>query len=137
MGYVHKRTYRLRFEDDLDGLVVRMRGLSVDGLLELTELANQAGPDGKGLDMSKVGRLFDAFADGLVEWNLEEEDGTAVPATREGVGQQEFGLVFKLVTEWMTAAAGVSAPLDTSSTSGASSVEASLPMELLSASPSS
>jgi hypothetical protein len=147
VGYVRKATiYRLIFEDeDLDGLEVRVRGMTTGQLLDLTRAASSlVGKVGGQVrvedlapsDMDSMDLLFSSLADALVEWNLEEEvDGAVlpVPATLAGIRSQESAFVFRLVSEWMEAAGGTPGPLGGRSTSGGTFPEVSLPMEPLSA----
>lgn len=145
-GFVLSRTLKLVFEDeDLQGLEVRARSLSVARMLELTRLAGElAELDLKDLDgeeRAKLETIFSIFAERLVSWNVTEEqaDGSQVPvpATFDGVMSQDFDQVFRVIQAWQTAVAGVAAPLARGSTSGATSAEVSLPMEVLSPSPTS
>lgn len=136
MGVKIGKTYRLVFEDGpYAGVVVRMRGMSVDQLLALGDLAEaaaraQAGGTGGTVEIASVGHLCDAVAAGLIEWNVDGEDDTPVTADRAGLGSVDFGFLIALTTEWMTAAAGVPGPLVDGSTSGPPALEASIPMEV-------
>lgn len=130
MGYVPKRKiYRLQFEDaEMDGLEVRMRGLSTGQYLDLVGLKQEAEGGGE------AGELFGFMAERMVDWNVTEEDGTPVPADLEGIRAQDMAFSMAIVNAWTTAMAGVPAPLEQPSTSGESSLEASIPMEVLSSS---
>ncbi len=142
MGYVRKRTvYRLVWEDDHDlaGLIVQVGALNTGQLVDLTTGAARltdvmAGGAPSAEDAAVMNTMFGAFADSLVGWNLERENGTAVPPTLSGVREQDAQFTLALIGEWMKAAGGVPAPLGGSSTSGGIFPEASLPMEPLSAS---
>jgi len=140
-GYVLSRVLKLVFDDeDLRGLDVRARSLSVARMLELTRLAGEmAQLDLKQLDdeqRAKLTTIFEIFAERLVSWNVmdEQPDGShvPVPATFDGLMSQDFDQVFRVIQAWQTAVAGVAAPLAQSSTGGETSVEVSLPMEILS-----
>lgn len=126
MGY--KRTakkYELVFDQDsgdFAGLELTLKGLSIGKYLKIAELAESAS-DGQG----DLGPLFTAFADALISWNLEDDNGP-VPATFEGVQEQELDFVMTLITKWLTSVAGVSAPLERDSDAGATSLEASMQM---------
>jgi hypothetical protein len=145
-GHVLSRTLKLVFEDeDLAGLDVRARSLSVARMLELTRLAGEmAQLDLRNLDdeqRQKLTTIFEIFAERLVSWNVmdEQPDGShvPVPATFEGLMSQDFDQIFRVIQAWQTAVAGVAAPLARSSTVGATSAEVSLPMEILSPSQAS
>lgn len=121
-----KKTYTLDFEgrEDFDGLQVEAKGLSIDAYLKVSRLAE--GEDAQGLE-----DLLANFAKALVSWNLEDEDDNPVPANFEGVKSQDMDFIMVLIGEWMKAIAGVAAPLESDSNSGATSPAPSLPMEAL------
>jgi len=77
--------------------------------------------------------LVDAFLDHLVEWNIEDATGDPIPATREGMARVSTTLGRHVIKTWWEFVSGeISAPLGSGSSSGAPSLEASLPMEPLS-----
>lgn len=142
MGYRRKKTVmNLKFEEH-EGLEVRVRALTIDELLEMTKTAQTVmGKDGK-VKQEMVGtedleELFSRFSDALLSWTLEEElvidsdEWTPVPTTIEGIKSQEVDFIMELIDVWMTAVAGVEAPLPEGSNSGETSQELSLPMEAL------
>ena len=132
MGYrAPRKTFRLVFEDeDRAGLEVRARSASVGRLLEIEE------KDGA----ESVRMLFEAFADALEGWNLEDEDGNPVPATLAGLMSLDLDFATDLVAAWKEGITGISGPLERKSNGGAPSpdgapAELSIPMEPSSASP--
>jgi hypothetical protein len=135
VGYKRK-LYTLKWGEDheLHGLEVTTKGLSIEKLVELMKLAASI-PAEKDVETAAAtgGRLFGEFAKRLVAWNLEEDDGAPVPATAEGVADQDFDFMLGVVTAWMDAVASVDTPLPKSSPNGrAQAPEVSLPMEPLS-----
>lgn len=127
-----RKRYRLKFETpELAGFEVTFRGLVIDTFLELAELADMAEPGRKfsAEDAAKMRRMFEIVADGLVEWNLLDDDDQPVPATLAGVLSQEYDLVLAVAEGWMKAVGSVPAPLARPSTDGRPSAVASLPME--------
>ncbi len=131
MGYVRKpRVYLLRFADpEFEGLEVRATSLPIGQLLEVAELADSDSRDAKHLTA-----LFDAFATVIVDWNLEREDGSPVPATTAGMFEQDLDFMMALIRAWMEAVASVPAPLPIDSSGTEPFPEESIPMELLSGS---
>ncbi|MCF3101420.1 hypothetical protein IPZ58_07480 [Streptomyces roseoverticillatus] len=128
MGYKRNpKVYKLRFQDgDMAGLEVTLRSVSVGQVIEL---------GGLGADTSNgetVEQMVELLAERIVEWNLEDENGAPVPPTLEALKNEDLDFVLAIINEWTSAAAGVSAPLETPSPSGETSLEASLPMEVLS-----
>lgn len=135
MGYRRERkVYRLNFEGDpeMDGLVVKVRSTSIGNLLQVAGLLVLADRDVDELqpdDIARLDQLFDGFAGSLVEWNLEDEQGTPVPATPDGVKGQDADFILPIVKAWFTAMNGVPTPLGAPSSDGGRSLERSIPME--------
>lgn len=115
MGYVHQRkTYRLVFEGGLEGLEVVAKSASGAAYKRIAGMANRewANPLSDE-DLGEFEALCEAFADVLVEWNLEEEHEAkgkvvrkAVPPTLKGLMDQDLELVMAIVMAWMDAVAG-------------------------------
>lgn len=137
MGYRHNRkTYKLVFEDpELDGLVVRVKSTSVGNLLDIMGLLAMNVDDIRREDLSQLDHLFRSFAEALVEWNVEDDDGTPVPPTYEGVRGQDTDFVIDVIRVWYEALSGVPGPLPATSSDGGPSLEQSMPMEPRSPSP--
>ena len=146
MGYV-RPTLKLVFDDpEFEGLVVRAKRLSVGKALELAGLSDlkdlkETSPE----FLEKFGQLLATVAGVILSWNLEAPEDPAdpdsptasVPVTAEALADQDMGFVWTLIGALQDATLGVSAPLAPRSSSGGPSLEASLPMDLLSASPES
>ncbi|RLV66356.1 hypothetical protein STAN_1877 [Streptomyces sp. CBMAI 2042] len=130
MGYVRKtKPIILTFENDeeLAGLEVHVRRKSLGEYLELVGLAESE------IDAPALVRQLEEFAGSLISWNLEEEDGTPVPPTRDAVFAQDKDFMVRVATRWIERLEGVvDAPLPESSPAGEPSPEASIPMEPLS-----
>lgn len=141
MGFRRQsRVYRLVWPEGHDnhGLEVRMRPLSIDELARIggmadLDLTRDSGPEAQ----AALDDMLRLFADKLIGWNLDDDQGDEVPATFEGVRAQDLDFVLELVDAWMTAAAGVDSPLSDGSTAGGTSVAESIPMVPLSASQAS
>jgi len=121
MGYKPKRKiYRIEPSGDYEGLVVRVRSVPVGQFMALADLAD--GVDSEALSgmasgeaiskFSQIGKMFEAFADALIEWNVEDDDGAPVPATLNGLYSQDFDMVMFLFGEWIGAMGGISGPLE-------------------------
>ena len=134
MGYTPKRrVFRLLFEDEeYDGLVVKVRSTSVGRLLEFMGFLAMDTDELTPADVEKITGLFEAFAEVLVEWNVQEEDGQAVPATLDGVRTQDAPFVMAIMRVWFQAVTTAPAPLPATSSDGAPSAVPPLPMEPLS-----
>jgi hypothetical protein len=134
MGYKREtKLYRLKFADSaMDGLVVDMKSLSTGAFLEVAELADTfTGQKLADMDVSAMRKVFEVLAGALVSWNLEDEHDKPIPTTYDGIVSQEFDFVLEIFMAWVGAMSSVDIPLPAGSNSGATSPEASLPMEPL------
>lgn len=135
-GYRHKaKTYKLTFED-YPGLEVVTKSASINVLSKMMRLAVEV--DGVGTDdltaedIDKMDELYAGFAKALVSWNLEDEDGTPVPTTVEGVRDQDPDFILSIVMRWAEAVSSPPDDLGKGSNSGPRFPEGSLPMAPLS-----
>lgn len=134
MGYKHQiPRINISFPEDHEyhGCEATLRRLKLGEWLDITGLGDG---DGDKPVVRHVGDQLRTMADKLIDWNLEDEDGTAVPTTVEAVLEQDQGLMMAILGRWLDGLAGVSAPLEPSSTGGAPSPVESIPMDTLSAS---
>ncbi|WP_069625326.1 hypothetical protein [Streptomyces niveus] len=132
-GYRHKRKrINVTFEGDHEyaGFEAVLRGKSLGEYLNLMGIGE--------VDMSGIADQLKEMGRALISWNLLDEDtGEPIPPTQEAVYEQDQDLMLALATAWADGLAGVSAPLESGSTDGQPSLEASLPMEPLSLSQAS
>lgn len=133
MGFKKMATVlRLKFEDpSLTGLEVLAKSVPTGDFLDLMDAASKMDLTSKEFnpeDLKAVRVLIDGFAKALISWNLEDEDDEPVPATLQGVRDQELDFLLPIVTAWMDAVAGVSADLGKASPSGETFPEAAIPM---------
>lgn len=122
----------------LDGLVVKVRTVSIDELLQLTERTDLVG--GATVDISAMGELLDMVAGLVTGWNLETADNAPIPATREQLGRLDLSVLVPILRGIVSAISGSveASDLGKDLPSGdPSAVLASLPTEALSASPGS
>lgn len=129
MGFRIERTmYTLVFEDPrLAGLTVRAYGTTVGRFLAITRLAKKA----EGHEADSAEQLFRMFSESLVSWDAETEDGEPIPATATGLASLDMDIALLIIRAWMDAIAGVPAPLDGKSDSGAPFPAESIPMDAL------
>ncbi|MGR6923083.1 hypothetical protein ACU635_53265 [[Actinomadura] parvosata] len=134
MGYKRPtKVYKLVFaeDDDMAGLEVRARSMSTGALLDMAPLLDlklSASPTAE--EMESIAELLEKFAQVLVSWNLEDEDGQPVPATLEGLLDQDIDFVIRIIMAWADAISGVPAPLPQTSPDGEPSLAASIPMDV-------
>lgn len=127
MGWT-RRTLKLVFEaPEFEGLEVRIRPMTLAQLLDVGRLDK-----GNGTNAESIDRYTPFIADALLSWNVEEDDGTPVPATVDGLRSLDLDTLLALVRAWTDATVGVAPPLEPSSNGGELSLEVSLPMEVLS-----
>jgi hypothetical protein len=129
MGYRPPRpTFKLIFEDDgqFDGLVVRTTSPSLGALQQVLTLADDQG------NADQLTAMIALFAELLLEWNVEDDEGAPVPPTVAGLQAQPAPFVMSLIKAWgeqMRESVQVPAPLDEPSTGGSLSGVPSLPMD--------
>lgn len=128
MGFkVGLRVLNLQFEnDELEGLEVRARSLSIGRLLEVAKLHDQVKSD---VGDEALMELFKVFEQSLVSWNLEDESGP-VAQTAAGLLTLDTSLALMIVMTWFDSITAVSEALGKASTSGNPTPEASIPMEI-------
>jgi len=116
--------YKLKFEDpELDGLEVTVKSLPLRGFLEINRMAT---------DPAQQDQLFTRFAEVvLVDWNIEDEDGSPVKADIEGLLDQEISLINAIIQQWVQVMTSVPKSSNDSLSYGSSSLEESLPMASL------
>lgn len=126
MGYIPKRKiYVLNFEAH-PGLEVKARSVSTNAMLAFAKMSEEAR---HGMDAMET--LFSEFAEqALQSWNLEEEDGTPIPADLAGLLAQEPDFVFEIIDAWTDIITGVDENLGAPSQDGNPSQVVSLPMEV-------
>lgn len=137
MGYVPKRTlYKLDFsQTEYAGLEVTTKSAAMGVLLEVLELSDlfeQAGI--KALDKKQLDVVFGLFAQVLHSWNVATDDGTAVPATKDGLLSQDPEFVMAVMSAWAAEMTQAPPPLPGEQSSGAISKEAALGLASLSGS---
>lgn len=128
MGFrAQPKHYKLSFtEDELAGLEVTVRSVSIQRRLEFNRVLQAEADTPQALE-DRERAVAAELAHRLVSWNLEDEDGEAVPATLDGILSQEDDLIAAIIKAWMLAITGGPArPLD-----DPSPPESSIPMELL------
>jgi hypothetical protein len=128
MGYRRPRkTFVLRFDDpEYQGLEVRVGSLPIGDFLNVTRTASRV--DSKDYDPAQVADLLAMFGRCLISWNLEDDEGRAIPANLEGLRSLDLDFVLTLIASWMEGVASVSVPLGETSRPGGSPMEESLPM---------
>lgn len=123
-GFRRKKIYVLEFADDgeFGGLEVRMRPVTIGEMLEITAMAD----DEENTDLRP---LFARFADSLVGWNIEDEQGNAIPADFGGVCSQDADMIMAIIGAWQDAITGkVSIPKEQPSSDGLPWEVGSIPM---------
>jgi len=127
-GFRRNKTYTLAWEEgELQGLEIVTRSMSVGRYLDMIAITRA---DDENVDM--IGELISQLSRVLVSWNLEDEDGVPVPATREGLLSVDMELMGEITSAWQKAMSGANVPKDETLPSGSPSLVASIPMESLS-----
>jgi hypothetical protein len=128
MGYrARGKLYRLKFEDKPD-LDVRTAGVS---LKQMFEVADQADRARAGAGLAEITDLVELFGSRLRFWNVVDEDDQDIPANAEGFWSLDSDDALGMLLAWTDAMTGqVPDGLGKDSTSGAPSLEASIPMDV-------
>jgi hypothetical protein len=127
-GYKREPTlYNLQFEGDpsFDGLEVMAKSLPLKEFFALQKLQSVADSDPDAAE-----KVVRAFAGVLVSWNLTDEADQPVPASYDGLIEQEYGFVLRIFAAWMGAISSVPNLLLPGSNGGGTSPEPSIPMEV-------
>lgn len=127
MGFKRNpKIYNLKWDDgEYAGLEVHVRSLTMG---QLIATQNGEGHNGKKGNAAQI----ELFAERLVSWNLEDENGQPVPTTLDAILAEDDDLILDINKRWAEAVMGVSAPLPQSSPAGEPSPAESIPMETLS-----
>lgn len=132
MGYTPgRKVFKLKFEGDYEGLEVKVKSIPLGKFLKFANLLEIDSKNPSSEDMKELESLFGSFAEVLVEWNLEDEDGQPVPCTSEGLFAQDLDMVLTIILEWSSALSSASRPLHKASNGGKQSPEVLIPMETL------
>lgn len=125
-------TYKLRFDGAYEGLRASTRGTSIDEVAELSALCMLGAELIEEGGQAQRQRLFELLAGKLLDWNLEDDNGSAVPLTAQQLAKEDHGLVLALATGLLQTVSGVSRPLDSGSTPGSIGIPVpEIPMEAL------
>jgi hypothetical protein len=98
-----------------DGLVVRLKSIKFGKLRKLMRLT-----DADETADEALGEIFDLMLENIVSWNLEDEQGTPVPLTAEGLEDQETDLIMDIIEAWIEKMTGSGESLGKDSPSGES-----------------
>jgi hypothetical protein len=112
---------------DEEGLIVRFKAIKIGKLRKLARLIEM--DDDHMLE--QMDELFTLMGEGLVSWNLEDEDGNAVEASLEGIEDQDFPFILKLLKLWLGEMTGPDEELGKDSVAGATFPGSPLRMEAL------
>ena len=132
MGFCPKRNTKvLKFADgELAGLEVEVRDISTADRLDIMLVVE------KGTNSTAIHAMARSLSEVIDRWNVETEDGTAVPVSEDAVLDLPMSMLTKLCQAWFRAVDGTvpdNSPLDVSSPSTGPSAEEEpeLPMEPL------
>ena len=141
MAYVRKaKVYVLEWEKghQLGGLEVRVKSLPMGKLVAMLSAIptlQTLGVDAPPEMLAQVSEALDAIGEGILSWNMTEEDGSPTPCTIEAFMNLEPFEREGIISAWAQAGAAAPAPLPVPSPSGEE--VASLPMVEFQGSPGS
>jgi len=113
VGFSARPVYELVFAEDtgLEGLEVSARGADVATYLEILQADDLPA-------VEQIPQRLKLIAPLLVSWNLEDDAGSPVPTTWEGMQGVDQRLLGQIIEAWLRMVAGVPGPLGRRSTSG-------------------
>lgn len=121
------KLYRLQFEDKPD-LDVRCAGVS---LKKIFEVGDQTDRVRAGAGLAEVRDLVDLFGSKLRFWNVVDEKDEEIPADSEGFWSLDSDDALAMLLAWVDVMTGqIPDSLGKESTSGAPSLEESIPMDV-------
>lgn len=128
MARYKRPSVRLVFEaEEFDGLEVECRRVSNNRMFDIMEAAEAMdalkSDDIPGMRKA-MADLAGVLAPIIISWNLDDDDDQPVPPTRDGLMDQDPGLLMALAAGVQQAMGGVPVPLDDGSTSGTLSLAA-------------
>lgn len=132
----NRKVYVIKLADpDMVDVVIRARSVSLERYLELVRFAAVADTDVQTVDgvddevVEAIVGLCNGFAEALVSWNLDDDDGDPIPATAEAVMGEDADFILPVIMSWLEAIGSVAAPLGPGSSNGGASLEAGIPMQ--------
>jgi hypothetical protein len=128
MGFrPERRIFVLEFAEghEYHGFEARMGSISFGKMMELETMT----PELVKQDPEKAKQVYQDFANCIISWNLEDDDGNPIEPSMKALQAEDFDFVMALFTHWMEGVAAVAPPLPGSSASGSTSPVAQLPME--------
>lgn len=117
------RIINLVFEDEYEGLEINAKAPSVKTIMKISKLQEES--------INAIPQLVDILIEHLIDWNMEEDDGSPTVLDKEALDLLDLSLLRGIVEAWATAVAGVSAPLEQDSNNGELSQVAWIPTETL------
>lgn len=131
MGFkVTRKVINLVFDDPgKEGLEIKAQSATIGEIITFVHLTDMVDEEAR-KQANALTDLMDLFATRLISWNLEEEDGRPIAATRDGLYSLETDMATSIVLSWLEGVVGVSDPLSRPSKPGERELLASLPMEV-------
>lgn len=101
MGFRPKRTaFKLDFSGtECDGLEVTVRPVPMSVMLDVVAAVGAG-------DAAAARHMYTTFAFALESWNVEDDDGTAVPADLDGLMSQDSRFISAVLQAWTAALGG-------------------------------
>lgn len=121
MGFKKVPTiHTLTFEGtEYEGLEVRMKSTSVGKMRSMLTLLGGSDDEGdEGSSLAFVDSVIDMLVEYMVSWNMEEEDGTPIPADAEGLSDQELPFLLMLSERYLDQLTGPGPELGKGSPAG-------------------
>lgn len=91
---------------ELQGLEVTMRRMSIGELADAQAVIDRLGGDGTSVEQ-QLRDIAEKVTEGLISWNLLDDDEQAVPTDIDAVQGRDMGLLLAILGAWIEEASGV------------------------------
>jgi hypothetical protein len=136
MGFKRKKptTIEMTFDGDYEGLKMSFKMPSIGEYIEFIRVAGKLALVDDDADTETLASSTEEMIDQLLRftysWNMEDEDGNAVPLNKEELKKEDVSFLMLIGNALGSAFGGVDADLGKDSGSGETSLMNSIPMDI-------
>jgi len=135
MGFKRKKptTIDMTFDGDYEGLKMSFRMPTIGEYIEFIKVAGKLSELDEDADVAAategIEEMINILLRFTVSWNMEDEDGAAVPLNKEELSKEDVSFLMLIGNALGSAFGGVDPELGKGSGSGETSLMSTLPME--------
>lgn len=136
MGFKRKKptTIEMTFDGDYEGLQMSFKMPSIGEYIEFIRVAGKLALVDDDADTETLASSTEEMIDQLLRftysWNMEDEDGNAVPLNKEELKKEDVSFLMLIGNALGSAFGGVDADLGKDSGSGETSLMNTIPMDI-------